>query len=473
MFRNLQVAIFSYLAFGPYLLSTSGADATGEKPNIVFILADDFGYADLACYGHPYARTPAIDQLAREGTAFRNFHVTGVTCYPSRAGFMTSKFPATFRKYPADHGYGDCITVTQLLHEQGYRLGHFGKWHMGPDAKPGTYGIDVVGDESGAEGRHHQDPRGRDAQIFDQAIQFITDNKDGPFYVNVWGHITHFPVDPLPAWSDRFKGVTVNEADFKPTMREKFEMVRQAGGDISQHMRNYLADVLSMDESVGRLLGKIDDLGLREKTIVVFSSDQGPAPVRLPGQAAGKKSAKAAKRTTGEKAEFRLNMLGYAGELRGGKHNMYEGGVRVPFIIRWPGHVPAGRVDEKSVICGIDWLPTLCRIAGAKLPSNDFDGEDVSDIWLGKSRSRTKPLFWKTSNVRSEVAMLDGQWKLIVPGGRRGETELYDLANDPGESRNLAAQRPDLVKSLGNKVQQWNAALPREYVKSGNSDDNK
>lgn len=468
-----QFVLLSCLAVGLCGIGVTSSEAGDEKPNVVFILADDFGYADLACYGHPYARTPAIDQFAREGTAFRNFHVTGVTCCPSRAGFMTSKFPATFRKYPADYGYGDRMTVTQILRDQGYRTGHFGKWHMGPDAKPGTYGIDVVGDESGAEGRRHQDPRGRDAQIFDQAIQFITENKDRPFYVNVWGHITHFPVDPPPAWSDRFKDLTVKDADFKEPMREKFEMVRQAGGDVSQRMRNYLGDVMSMDESVGRLLKAIDGLGLREKTIVVFSSDQGAAPVRLPAQDNGKKTGKKGKRTTSEQADLRLNMLGYAGELRGGKHNMYEGGVRVPFIIRWPGHVPAGRVDDKSLICGIDWLPTLCRLADAKLPSNDFDGEDVSDIWLGKSRSRTKPLFWKTSNVRSEVAMLDGQWKLFVPSGRRGEIELYDLSSDPSESRNLAPQRPDLVRTLENQAQQWNSTLPSEYLKSGTSDDAK
>src|SRR5262245_21248161 len=193
------------------LFLSAAALAAEDKPNVVFILADDFGYADLACYGHPYARTPALDQLAREGTAFRNVHVTGVTCCPSRAGFMTSKFPATFQKYPADHGYGDRVTVTQLLHDWGYRTGHFGKWHMGPQAKAGTYGLDVVGDESGAEGRRQQDPRGRDSHIFDQAIQFIEGNKDRPFYVNVWGHISHFPVPTLPASSERFKNLVVKE----------------------------------------------------------------------------------------------------------------------------------------------------------------------------------------------------------------------------------------------------------------------
>jgi N-acetylgalactosamine-6-sulfatase len=151
---------------------------------------------------------------------------------------MTSKFPAKFRKYPADYGYGNRVTVTQLLHDQGYRTGHFGKWHMGPDAKPGTYGIDVIGDESGAERRRHQDPRGRDAQIFDEAIAFITENKDRPFYVKVRGHITHFPVDPPAGWSDRFKDVTVKESDFIDRLRLRIigkRRIEQQGDDQHCH----------------------------------------------------------------------------------------------------------------------------------------------------------------------------------------------------------------------------------------------
>src|SRR4029077_4773008 len=133
---------------------------------------------------------------------------------------------------------------------------------------------------------------------------------------------------------------------------------------------------------------------------------QGAAPVRVTPEFGGA-SGKNAQLTRGAKADLRLNMLGYGLDLRGGKHNMYEGGVRVPFILRWPGHVEAGRVEEKSVISGIDWLPTLCHLADVKLPAADFDGEDVSAVWLGGSFERTKPLFWKTSNVRSEIAILD------------------------------------------------------------------
>ncbi len=451
------------------LLADARAAEAPTKPNIVFILADDMGYGDLHCYGHPYAKTPALDKLAGEGTMFRNFHVTGVTCCPSRTGFMTSKFPASYHAYPADHGFGDRVTVTALLKQAGYHTGHFGKWHIGSETKAGTYGIDVINsDKESSEKRDgREDPRGRGAHIYDDAMKFIEANKAGPFYVNVWDHIPHFPVDPPKAYADKFKDLKVLNADFydSETLLGKFNLVRKAGGDVDAHMAKYLGEVNAMDDSIARLLAKLDELGLRENTIVVFSSDQGAAPVRL-GPELGGAGGKNAQRTKGDKADLRLNMLGYGGEFRGGKHEMYEGGVRVPFIVRWPGHVPAGRVEDKSLISAIDWLPTLCHIAGATLPSSDFDGEDVSDVWLGKSRDRTKPLFWKLSNPRSEVAVLEWPWKLFTPGQKRGVVALYDLSGDPAEKNNVAAQHPDVVKQLSAKIDRWNATLPKDYIKA-------
>jgi N-acetylgalactosamine-6-sulfatase len=436
-----------------------------SKPNVVFILADDFGYADLKCYGHPYAHTPNLDRLATEGTRFTQFYMTGVTCCPSRTGLMTGKFPATFREYPAGAGFGTRVTVTELLKQRGYATGHFGKWHIGPKETPGTYGIDAIKVTAGEAARRPRDPRGRDANIFDDAIAFIAKNKQGPFYVNVWGHISHFPIMPSEAFVERFKDLTVNEMDFSPFMRQKFAEVRKSGGDVSASMRRYLADVESMDEAVGRLLKALDDLGLRNNTIVVFSSDQGPAPVQPPAKVNA--LAPAAKK---QRIEAQANLLGYAGEARGGKHGMYEGGVRVPFIIRWPGHVAASRVNTLSVIGGIDWLPTLCRIIGAAIDATAFDGEDVSDIWLGADRARTRPLFWKTNAVRSDIAIRDGNWKLFSTIHNRGETELYDLSVDRAESTNVAARYPEVVRRLTAKVETWKATLPRDYVKTNDVD---
>lgn len=444
------------------------AAAADSRPNVVFILADDSGFADFGCYGHPYARTPNIDSLAKDGTRFTQFYSTGITCCPARTGLMTSRWPASYAIYPANGGFGDRLTITELLKQQGYATGHFGKWHIGPDEKSGRYGIDVVGSDSGAVGgKKKQGMRGRDAHIYDEAIQFVEDHRGGPFYVNVWSHISHHPVNPPKSYVDRFGDLMVDESKFAAPMQEKFAICKARGGDVSDHMRRYLADLYSMDEEIGRLLKRIDELGLRENTIVVFSSDQGPADIRS-GEELDSNGRKTRKKKKGEsdQTEVRLNAMGYTGEFRGGKHGMYEGGVRVPFIVRWPGQVKAGRVDEKSVLSGADWLPTLCHLAGVKIESKDFEGEDASDAWLGGMHIRTRPLLWKTSAPGSDAGIREGQWKLIQPTRKRGETELYDLSTDPAEKTNMAAQHSDVVEKLSVKVKAWMATLPKEYIKA-------
>lgn len=428
--------------------SFARAQATAQRPpNIVFLFADDLGFGDLGCYGHPYARTPAIDQLAKEGTRFTQFYVTGVTCNPSRTGLMTGLFPARFPKYAADFGFGDRVTITELLKKRGYKTGHFGKWHIGPVDSDGTYGIDEVQ----TIGKSRDRSAGRDDDLYSAAIDFIRDNKDAPFYVNVWGHATHFPVNTAQGLVAEFNDISVDRKDFSSTMQHKFDECLNIGGDLDESMRQYLGDVYQLDLNVGRVVKALDELGLRENTIVVFSSDHGPAPV-----VTGKKGTR----------QFSNNMLGYAGEFRGGKHEQYEGGTRVPFIIRWPGKVQAGRVDTTSVCSLIDWLPTLCSLAGVDELPNPIDGEDISDIWFGTDRERLKPLFWKTSSTGSTPAMRDGKWKLHLPRKQRGEPELYDLSIDPSESNNIAAQHPDVVKSLSKKIKTWAASLPIDYAKT-------
>jgi N-acetylgalactosamine-6-sulfatase len=289
------------------------ADAAGAErpPNIVFLLADDLGGGDLHCCAHPYARTPNIDSLARDGTRFTQFYATGCTCCPTRTGLMTSKLPATFATYPANGGFAKCVTITELLKKKGYATGHFGKWHIGPVQKPGTYGIDTIGagEEPGGK-KKKGDERGRDAHIYDAAIRFIEQHKDGPFYVNVWGHVPHNPVNPVDALVKRWTGLKVKDEDFPRQMKAKFDEVRKAGGDVDDAMRRYLADVESLDDGVGRLLKRLDELGLRGNTIVVFSSDQG------------------ADMTKAGNGGLRFNQMGFNGPHRGGKHTHWEGGVR-------------------------------------------------------------------------------------------------------------------------------------------------
>ncbi len=447
-----------------------GASIAARPPNIVFLFADDLGWGDLACYGHPYAQTPNIDKLASEGTRFLEAYATGVTCCPSRTGFMTSKLPATFAKYPANGGFGERVTITELLKKQGYATGHFGKWHIGPVETDGTYGIDEIGGDGEAGGKKKTRAGNRDAGLYASAIRFIEQHKDRPFYVNVWGHITHHPINPTPAQLDAFGTLEVDESKFPAEMREKFATCRKLGGDPAAHLRAYLADVKSMDEEVGRLLKRLDELGLRENTIVVFSSDQGPAPIRDPAEETKKKREKSGAPSPLASGDIRLNLMGSAGPFRGGKHSQLEGGVRIPFIVRWPGQVKAGRVDATSVISGADWLPTLCALTGTKIDAADFDGEDASKAWRSGDFTRTRPLLWKTSSVKSPAAIRDGQWKLHFPNSKRGELALYDLATDPGETNNLVTKHPGIVQRLSAKIEAWQATLPEDYDKSDDKD---
>jgi arylsulfatase A-like enzyme len=490
MLRPLLVTIFTTLmmiivrldAMGQTTTPASQAHKpdTERKPNIIMILADDMGWADAACYGHPYAKTPSIDRLALDGTRFTCAYAAGVTCSPSRTALMTSRWPARYEKYPADAGFGDRVTITELLNRAGYVTGHFGKWHIGPKPSPGTYGIDVISDAEPRRARRADDPlRGRDTPVFDAAIEFIEANKGMPFYMNVWCHTPHHPVNPSPELLEAFGPLTLDESRFPPEMQLKFESCRKQGGDVGTHMRAYLAELAGMDAQIGRLLARLDELGLTQDTIVVFSSDQGPAPIRdhaeesaLDRSERRRERGKDAAPEGSNAAALRLNAMGFAGPLRAGKHSQYEGGVRVPFIVRWPGRVPANRVDESAVISLADWLPTLCAITGIEIKALEFDGEDMSAKWFNSNAAdRSRPLLWKTSAPRSPATVREGRWKLHEPNNRREQVELYDINADRGETRNVAAEHPDVVQHLSALVAQWQARLPKAYEKGREDED--
>ncbi|MFC2116378.1 sulfatase [Bacteroidota bacterium] len=431
-----------------------------DKPNVVFILADDLGWGDLQCYGHPYAKTPALDKLATEGLRFERFYVTGVTCCPSRTGFMTSRHPASYPKYMAEYGFAGNITVTELFKRNGYTTGHFGKWHIGRDTKndpvqDGSYGIDeieVIGGSNSSEG-------GRDAGLFEEAIKFIEKNKDKPFYVNIWGHITHYPVDPLATLVEQFSDVQVKRSDFGEHMQKQFDDSEGLGGNIEQSMRNYLGDVYSLDLQVGRVIEKLEELGIAGNTIVIFSSDQGPAPVIV-----GSHKAQGKYDITGENTGVipSQNMLGYAGGLRGGKHTQFEGGVRSPLIIRWPGKIPANSLNSTSIVSGMDYLPTICSLAGIPTGNEPFEGENMADVWQGSERQRSTALFWRTSSANAKPSMLEGNWKMHKQGNKY---VLYDLSVDEKELNDVAHLYPEIVNELSKKMENWVSTLPDSYIK--------
>jgi N-acetylgalactosamine-6-sulfatase len=217
----------------------------------------------------------------------------------------------------------------------------------------------------------------------------------------------------------------------------------------------FYASVTDLDAEIGRLLKELDHLGVANNTLVLFSSDNGPEDIHINNAS--------------------HSGVGTPGPFRGRKRSLYEGGVRVPFLVRWPGQVPANRVDDTSVVSGVDFLPTLCQLCGVKLPAAYAgDGEDVADILRGKARARTNPLFWEwrfeiagdTLNKSPMLSIRDGQWKLLF-NPDKSRVELYDIPNDPSELNNLAGRNPKVVEELSKRALDWQATLPKGPVAPG------
>lgn len=421
-------------------------------PNVIFILADDLGWGDLSCYGNPFFKTPNLDRLAAQGTLFTQFYVNGSVCSPSRCAFFTSQYPARQRihghfanpELNRKRGMPDWLdpevpNLATLLKRAGYRTAHVGKWHLGAGnaAKAPAierYGFDFVGTgETGGAKVRKEDPyfRARSTELFvNEALDFIKQDTNRPFYIQLWTLVPHATLHPTPEQLQPF-------AKLNPK-----NVPHQSARAI------YYATVADLDRQVGRLLDELDKLGVADNTIVVFSSDNGPEDIFI-GNAGH-------------------SGVGSAQPFRGRKRSLYEGGVRVPFIVRWPGRVPAGRIDNESIVAGVDLLPTVCKLAGAKLPDNFAgDGEDGSDIWLGKSRPRRQPLLWEWRfNIAGDVvnkspilAIRDGRWKLHL-NPDRSRIELYDIPRDPPQLQNLAAQHPDVVERLAAQALAWHKRLP-------------
>jgi arylsulfatase A-like enzyme len=422
-----------------------------KQPNFVFIFADDLGWGDLGCYGNRQIKTPNLDNLAKHGTLFTQFYVNGSVCSPSRTAFMTSHFPARL----AIHGHfasekqnkarampnwlnPKVHTVTKLIKSAGYTTGHFGKWHLGSgeDAPtPGEYGIDehCTRTSSGPQLEGTGDPyfRARSTGIIvDKTIEFIEKNRDKPFYVNVWTLVPHATLHPT-------------DEQMKP-----YERYAPRGVPYKGAKQIYYASVSDLDRQIGRLINRIDELGFTENTVIAFSSDNGPEDFDIQNAV--------------------HSGIGSSGPFRGRKRSIYEGGIRMPFIVRWPGHTPAGKVDNTSIVAGVDWLPTVCSLAGVKLPRNlNPDGEDMSAALLGKAKHRTKPLMWEwrfrvAGDMAHRCPMLavrDGKWKLLM-NPDRSRIELYDIPRDPTELDNVAGQHPDTVKKLSDKLLRWQKTLP-------------
>jgi N-acetylgalactosamine-6-sulfatase len=432
-------------------LFAAGPAAKAKRPNFVFIFADDLGWGDLGCYGNRQIKTPCLDRLAAEGTLFTQFYVNGSVCSPSRTAIMTSHYPARH----AVHGHfaahaqnkaramPDWLdpkvhTVTGLLKNAGYATGHFGKWHLGSGVgapTPGDYGIDehVTLVSSGPQLEATEDPyfwAKSTAQIVDKTIEFIEKNRDKPFYVNIWTLVPHATLHPTDEQMEPYKS-------YGPA-GVPYEGVKQI----------YYAAVTDLDTQIGRLIKRIDELGLADNTLIAFSSDNGPEDLDIRNAV--------------------HSGIGSTGPFRGRKRSLYEGGVRLPFIVRWTDRTPPGNVDDKSVVAGVDWLPTVLGLAGVKLPVDlNPDGEDMSEALLGRPKQRSRPLMWEWRfRVFGDMvhrcpmlAIREGKWKLLM-NPDRSRIELYDIPKDPTELDNLADQHPDIVKGMSQKVLEWWKTLP-------------
>ncbi len=446
-------------------LTSVGFAAASQRPNIIFVLVDDMGYADLSCYGETAVKTTHIDRLAAEGIRFTQFYVGAPICSPSRVAFTTGQAPARWQitsflasqRENERRGMAQWLdpaapTLPRLLQRAGYATGHFGKWHMGGQRDVGDapliteYGFDEsltqfegLGDRilplcdafDGQPARKHalgSDQLGRgeitwmDRSIItgafvDRTLRFLEKAAGAgkPFYVNVWLDDVHSPFFPP----------------------------KELRGDNSKR-ELYLGVVKAMDNQLAPLFDYVrGHPQLRTNTIIVLASDNGPEPG-----------------------------AGLADPLRGQKGMLLEGGIREPFIVWAPGLMPPsarGTVNEKSVVSALDFLPSIATLAGVSLPQDvKFDGEDLSRALLGQAeQQRTGPLFWMrppdrpgpNGNRYPDLAIRDGNWKLLLMEDG-SEPELYDLSRDAAETNNLAATHPKIVERLSRQLLDWRKTMP-------------
>lgn len=446
-----------------------------RSPNIIFILADDLGWTDLGCQGSKYYETPNIDRMARQGLTFTNAYTAAPNCAPTRACLMSGRYGPRHGVYTVGSGARGLakfrqmipvqnrtrlplqeVTVAQALKKQGYRTALFGKWHLGQQGRyhPSQRGFDQAIVSMGRHFNFNTNPRMRVKKgtyladfLTDHSLKFIEDNKDRPFFL----YLAHFAVHtPLQA---------------KKKLKAHFQGKKGVGGHDNP---TYAAMIASVDQSVGRILDKLQELNLEENTLVIFSSDNGG----VGGYAlAGILGA----------LEITVNT-----PLRAGKGTLYEGGVRVPFIVQWKGTIsPGSRCDEP--IISVDLFPSFVELAGGKLDGKrKMDGVSLVPLLKssGKARLKRDALYWHfpgylQANARKGTwrttpagAIRSGDWKL-VEFFEDNQIELYNLKNDIGEKHNLARQMPAKAKELHAKLRQWrkriHAPMPQPKASASNS----
>lgn len=420
------------------------------KPNVIFILADDLAWGDLACFGNTKIATPNLDRLASKGTLFTNFYVDAPVCAPSRASFFTGKYPENCGAYTGDGALDISVplgldNLSKTFKQAGYKTAHIGKWHLSPEKTPDEYGFDKYKiREAKSWGNLQKDPyfRANSATYFtDDAIEFIEEGGGKPFYIQLWEILPHdilFPTEEQMAVYEKYD------------MRKRFNI---PGFEFTSAEQIYYASVTALDRGIGKLLNYLDSTGLSKNTLIVFTSDNGPGIM--------------------ESIQCGHSAAGNTGPFRGRKFSIYEGGIRMPLIVSLPGKVPQGVVDDKTIMAGIDFLPSFASVIGAKTPA-PIDGQDMSAAWWGKQTDRKEPLFWRWRwmmppqlyHRSPALAMRNNNWKLLMnPDGSR--VELYDLSVDPTELDNRSKEHPKLALEMQKKLIEWNKTLPAVKFEAG------
>ncbi len=446
MHRRLVLAAASILMLAILLPSIAEA----RKPNVIVLYTDDQGSVDMNCYGAKDLSTPHMDSLAKRGVRFSQFYAPAPVCSPSRAGLLTGRYPLR-AGMPGNAGSTKGraglrpseVTMAETFRAAGYATAHIGKWHLGytPETMPRGQGFDYSFGHMGGcidnwshffywqgPNRHDlwrqgeevfEDGRYFPALMVEEANAFIEKNREKPFFMYFAMNVPHYPYQGHVKWLKHYEG-------------------------LKEDRKLYNAFLSTLDEYIGELIAKVDELGLRDDTIIVFQSDHGHSHEERAHHGGGS-----------------------AGPYRGAKFSLFEGGIRVPAIISWPGTLPEGKVVDE-VGHGCDWLPTLAELAGVPLVRKDIDGRSLAGLVRGTSQeSPHDVIYWTIGN---SWAVRRGPWKLlgnprdpskkpIAPADRK--LFLVNLEQDVSELKNLAPKHPDVVQRLRKLHQDWKKSLAK------------
>lgn len=433
------------------------AEDVAERPNVVIFLCDDLGWGDLGVYGHPRIKTPNLDQFATEGVRFTQCYSACGVCSPSRSAILTGRTPYRNGVYrwipepprPGHHVYlrESEITLPEVLRERGYETCHVGKWHLNGEfnsptqPQPGDHGYDYWFATQNNAAPTHKDPVNfvRNGEVvgplvgfssllvIEEATRWLNEHRDEtkPFFLTVWTHEPHLPIESAPEFMEPY-------------------------ADLGEGFRQHHGNVTQMDAAFGNLMVTLDGLDLTENTIVFFTSDNGPEG---DGQGDPQHPGSQRDRTRGS-----------TGGLRGRKRADFEGGIRVPGMVRWPGHIEAGIVSDVPVI-GSDIFPTVCGILDIPLPTDrTLDGTDMQPAFAAERIERAVPMYWRThiSPKDCRVAVRVDDWK-IVADEMLTDFLLFDMSDDPEESADVAAEHPKVFR----RMKQTLLNMDREVLAEG------